>query len=60
MSIVSLLFQAIDPELEAVVALGSSKEVVFYGGPQPWVLDSSKFFQTCKDIFIFLGLSFGL
>ncbi|GFN96241.1 nuclear pore membrane glycoprotein 210-like [Plakobranchus ocellatus] len=36
---------AVDPESEAVIALGSSKEVLFHGGPQPWVLDSSKFFQ---------------
>ncbi|CAL1542005.1 unnamed protein product, partial [Lymnaea stagnalis] len=35
----------IDPEVEAVVGLGSSKEVLFTGGPQPWVLDSSKFLQ---------------
>jgi len=39
------LFQPVDPEQEAVVTLGSSKEVVFSGGPQPWVLDSSKYFQ---------------
>ncbi|XP_052800976.1 nuclear pore membrane glycoprotein 210-like [Mya arenaria] len=37
--------EPIDPEKEAVVTLGSSKEVVFSGGPQPWVLDSSKYFQ---------------
>ncbi|XP_060082895.1 nuclear pore membrane glycoprotein 210-like [Ylistrum balloti] len=37
--------QAVDPEKEAVVAVGSQKEVVFRGGPQPWVIDSSKYFQ---------------
>ncbi len=41
-----VVFQPIDPEDIAVVAVGSSKEVVFHGGPQPWVLDSSKFSQT--------------
>ncbi|RUS72155.1 hypothetical protein EGW08_020082, partial [Elysia chlorotica] len=40
--------RSIDPDLEAVVALGSSKEVIFQGGPQPWVLDSSKFFQELR------------
>ncbi|XP_059163994.1 nuclear pore membrane glycoprotein 210-like [Physella acuta] len=40
--------KAIDPEIETIVALGSSKEVLFTGGPQPWVLDSSKFFQNLK------------
>ncbi|WAR01840.1 PO210-like protein, partial [Mya arenaria] len=39
----------IDPEKEAVVTLGSSKEVVFSGGPQPWVLDSSKYFQILSS-----------
>ncbi len=41
--------QPIDPEDIAVVAVGSSKEVVFNGGPQPWVLDSSKYSQKCKS-----------
>ncbi|XP_071099780.1 nuclear pore membrane glycoprotein 210-like isoform X2 [Haliotis cracherodii] len=36
----------IDPEKEAVIAVATSKEVVFQGGPQPWVLDSSQYFQT--------------
>jgi nuclear pore complex protein Nup210 len=31
-----------------VVTMGSSKEVVFEGGPQPWVLDPSKYLQTSK------------
>lgn len=38
----------VDPEAESVIALGSSKEVLFRGGPQPWVLDSSKFYQDLK------------
>jgi len=32
------------------VTLGSSKEILFSGGPQPWVLDSSKYFQIRKSI----------
>ena len=43
-----LFLQPIDPEQQAVVAIASSKDVVFQGGPQPWVLDSSKFFHSCK------------
>ncbi|KAL4239762.1 hypothetical protein ACF0H5_000565 [Mactra antiquata] len=35
----------VDPEKESVLTIGSSKEIVFTGGPQPWVLDSSKYFQ---------------
>ncbi|KAL3841492.1 hypothetical protein ACJMK2_019630 [Sinanodonta woodiana] len=35
----------IDPEEEALVTVGASAEVIFYGGPQPWVLDSSKYFE---------------
>lgn len=31
---------------EAVLTLGSSLEIVFEGGPHPWVLDASGFFQT--------------
>ncbi|XP_067655062.1 nuclear pore membrane glycoprotein 210-like isoform X1 [Haliotis asinina] len=36
----------VDPEKEAVIAVATLKEVVFQGGPQPWVLDSSQYFQT--------------
>ena len=42
--------QPVDPEYQAVVAIASSKDVVFQGGPQPWVLDSSKFFHTCMSV----------
>ncbi|XP_052692934.1 nuclear pore membrane glycoprotein 210-like [Crassostrea angulata] len=35
----------VDPEKEAVLAVGSRKELVFRGGPQPWVIDSLKYFQ---------------
>ncbi|CAH1786082.1 unnamed protein product [Owenia fusiformis] len=38
--------KAIDPDDQvAVVTVGSSKEVIFEGGPQKWVLDYSKYFQ---------------
>uniref|UniRef100_A0A8C3AE82 Nucleoporin 210 n=1 Tax=Cyclopterus lumpus TaxID=8103 RepID=A0A8C3AE82_CYCLU len=36
--------QAIDPVSVAVVTLGSSKDMLFEGGPRPWVLEPSKFF----------------
>ncbi|XP_041366942.1 nuclear pore membrane glycoprotein 210-like [Gigantopelta aegis] len=36
----------VDPETETVIVAASSKEVLFKGGPQPWVLDSSKYFQS--------------
>ncbi|XP_062607902.1 nuclear pore membrane glycoprotein 210-like [Saccostrea cucullata] len=35
----------VDPEKLAVIAVGSRKELVFKGGPQPWVIDSLKYFQ---------------
>lgn len=40
--------QPINPVKEAVVTVGSLKEVIFNGGPQPWVLDTSKYFQISK------------
>uniref|UniRef100_A0A672RYL9 Nucleoporin 210 n=1 Tax=Sinocyclocheilus grahami TaxID=75366 RepID=A0A672RYL9_SINGR len=41
----------IDPMSVAVVTLGSSKDMTFEGGPQPWVLEPSKFFRnlTAED-----------
>lgn len=36
----------VDPEAVAVVTLGSSKNFVFEGGPDPWILDHSKFTET--------------
>lgn len=46
--ILSLPFflQAVDPSSVAVVTLGSSKEMLFEGGPRPWVLEPSKFFRN--------------
>uniref|UniRef100_A0A4W3IEP1 Nucleoporin 210 like n=1 Tax=Callorhinchus milii TaxID=7868 RepID=A0A4W3IEP1_CALMI len=36
--------RAIDPVSVAVVTLTSSKEMLFEGGPRPWVLEPSRFF----------------
>ena len=38
----------IDPEAVAVVTLGASKTVVFEGGPAAWVLDPSRYKDSCK------------
>ena len=38
--------QAVDPSSVALVTLGSSKEMLFEGGPGPWVLEPSKFFRN--------------
>lgn len=32
----------------AVVTLGSSKEMLFEGGPRPWILEPSKFFCNLR------------
>ena len=42
----------VDPETIAVVTLGSSKTVVFEGGPSAWVLDPSQYDRTCKNVYI--------
>ncbi|XP_056100665.1 nuclear pore membrane glycoprotein 210 [Rhinichthys klamathensis goyatoka] len=41
----------VDPVAVAVVTLGSSKDMLFEGGPRPWVLEPSKFFRnlTAED-----------
>lgn len=43
--------KSIDPVSVAVVTLGSSKDMIFEGGPRPWVLEPSKFFRnlTAED-----------
>uniref|UniRef100_A0A8B9HPM5 Nucleoporin 210 n=1 Tax=Astyanax mexicanus TaxID=7994 RepID=A0A8B9HPM5_ASTMX len=43
--------RAVDPPSVAVVTLGSSKDMLFEGGPKPWVLEPSKFFRnlTAED-----------
>ncbi|XP_044207721.1 nuclear pore membrane glycoprotein 210 [Thunnus albacares] len=39
---------AMDPVSVAVVTLGSSKDMLFEGGPRPWVLEPSKFFCNLR------------
>ncbi|KAM6929481.1 nuclear pore membrane glycoprotein 210 isoform 2-T2 [Lycodopsis pacificus] len=43
-----LPLRAIDPVSVAVVTLGSSKDMLFEGGPRPWVLEPSKFFCNLR------------
>ncbi|KAM7411620.1 hypothetical protein PAMA_021552 [Pampus argenteus] len=43
-----LPLMAIDPISVAVVTLGSSKDMLFEGGPRPWVLEPSKFFCNLR------------
>uniref|UniRef100_A0A8C0EK50 Nucleoporin 210 n=1 Tax=Bubo bubo TaxID=30461 RepID=A0A8C0EK50_BUBBB len=46
-----LQLKAIDPPSVALVTLGSSKDMLFEGGPRPWVQEPSKFFRnvTAED-----------
>ncbi|NXX77107.1 PO210 protein, partial [Urocolius indicus] len=46
-----LPLKAVDPSSVAVVTLGSSKDMLFEGGPRPWVQEPSKFFRnvTAED-----------
>ena len=44
------VLRSIDPEDFVLVTLGSSKTVVFEGGPSSWVLDPSKYFRKCKEL----------
>lgn len=37
----------VSPEVIAVVTLGSSKDFIFEGGPSPWILDRSKYYEKC-------------
>ncbi|XP_045407447.1 nuclear pore membrane glycoprotein 210 isoform X2 [Lemur catta] len=41
-----LPLKAVDPSSVALVTLGSSKEMLFEGGPRPWILEPSKFFRN--------------
>ncbi|XP_039415049.1 LOW QUALITY PROTEIN: nuclear pore membrane glycoprotein 210 [Corvus cornix cornix] len=41
-----LPLRAIDPLSIALVTLGSSKDMLFEGGPRPWVQEPSKFFRN--------------
>ncbi|KAH0630096.1 hypothetical protein JD844_012725 [Phrynosoma platyrhinos] len=40
-----LPLKTIDPVTAALVTLGSSKDIMFEGGPRPWVQEPSKFFR---------------
>uniref|UniRef100_A0A673WM22 Nucleoporin 210 n=1 Tax=Salmo trutta TaxID=8032 RepID=A0A673WM22_SALTR len=40
--------KAVDPASVALVTLGSSKLMLFEGGPKPWILEPSKFFLNLK------------
>ncbi|KAG8430005.1 hypothetical protein GDO86_018656, partial [Hymenochirus boettgeri] len=39
----------IDPLSSALVTLGSSKDMLFEGGPKPWVLEPVKFFRNTSS-----------
>ncbi|KAM4721755.1 LOW QUALITY PROTEIN: nuclear pore membrane glycoprotein 210 [Rhinophrynus dorsalis] len=41
-----LPLKTIDPSSLAIVTLGSSKDMLFEGGPKPWVLEPLKFFRN--------------
>uniref|UniRef100_A0A8D0H3J3 Nucleoporin 210 n=1 Tax=Sphenodon punctatus TaxID=8508 RepID=A0A8D0H3J3_SPHPU len=41
-----LPLKTIDPAASALVTLGSSKDMLFEGGPRPWVQEPSKFFRN--------------
>ncbi|XP_054833051.1 nuclear pore membrane glycoprotein 210 [Eublepharis macularius] len=41
-----LPLKTIDPASVALVTLGSSKDIIFEGGPRPWVQEPSKFFRN--------------
>ncbi|XP_041655352.1 nuclear pore membrane glycoprotein 210 isoform X2 [Cheilinus undulatus] len=43
-----LPLRAVDPISVAVVTLGSYKDMIFEGGPRPWVLEPSKFFCNLR------------
>ncbi|KAM6977831.1 nuclear pore membrane glycoprotein 210 [Aplochiton taeniatus] len=43
-----LPLKAVDPASVALVTLGSSKDMLFDGGPKPWVLEPSKFYRDLK------------
>ncbi|XP_060793096.1 nuclear pore membrane glycoprotein 210 [Neoarius graeffei] len=47
-----LPLRAVDPVSVALVTLGSSKDMLFEGGPKPWILEPSKFFRnlTAEDL----------
>nr|XP_054758778.1 nuclear pore membrane glycoprotein 210-like isoform X1 [Lytechinus pictus] len=40
--------QPLDPDSVAIVTLAASKTLVLTGGPQPWVLDPSRYYQNLE------------
>ena len=40
--------QAVDPDDYALVTKAASRELLFEGGPQPWVLDPSTYYETLQ------------
>uniref|UniRef100_A0A8C3LJL7 Nucleoporin 210 n=1 Tax=Chrysolophus pictus TaxID=9089 RepID=A0A8C3LJL7_CHRPC len=46
-----LPLKTVDPPSVALVTLGSSKDILFEGGPRPWIQEPSKFFRnvTAED-----------
>ena len=44
-SLCNTILQPADPTESTVLAPGSSRDLVFKGGPQPWVLDPSQYFE---------------
>ncbi|XP_018095905.1 nuclear pore membrane glycoprotein 210 [Xenopus laevis] len=44
-----LPLRTIDPSSLALVTLGSSKDMLFEGGPKPWVLEPAKFFRNLSS-----------
>lgn len=45
--------QIVHPKDVATVTLGSSEIVTLVGGPQPWILDSSGFYESREPFSIF-------
>uniref|UniRef100_A0A8C4TG96 Nucleoporin 210 n=1 Tax=Erpetoichthys calabaricus TaxID=27687 RepID=A0A8C4TG96_ERPCA len=41
--------KAVDPPSIALVTLASSKDMLFEGGPKPWVLEPSRFFRNLSE-----------
>ena len=39
-------FQVLDPQETALVTLGSVKNLMLEGGPLPWILDTSSYYET--------------
>nr|XP_020654120.1 nuclear pore membrane glycoprotein 210 isoform X2 [Pogona vitticeps] len=53
-----LPLKTVDPVSVALVTLGSSKDVLFEGGPRPWVQEPSKFFRDSSAEYpVNVGLS---